>query len=301
MTLHPTHVVIGASDLDRMVAVLQPFGFAVTARAPVAAATARALYGLDTASEQVVMHVPGVDRGWLRLVRTPWHSPPAGAFDHGPHAIDLYTRDIESSVRLADEIGASHGPIVEYAVGPMTVKEAKAVGPDHVAVVFIQVDRRRPSVLDIDPARVHSEVHSAVWTVARADAALPFWTETAGLRVLLDATFREPAVGRLMQLPRPDSPLRLTVLADADGGAPRFELLEFPDDPGQPLPTGPLRGGLHALGAHVRAVEATVRQWTGLAWREVVSLAPGSRVVTGMTPEGVCVELWDGDAPVFPA
>lgn len=291
MSLRPTHAVIGTTDLERTIAFLEPFGFRLAWRATLGEGAAGVLYGLDEATEEAALVAPGSTRGWLRLVRTPHPAPATDTFSLGGHAIDLYGRDVERSRAVAEAAGASCGPIGRYRMGPLAVEELKCVGPDHLTLVVIAVDRRRPSLLDTDASRLHSEVHAAVWTVADTDEALPFWREQAGLQILFDVTVREPEVAKFMGLPRPDTRLRLAVLADADGGAPRFEMIAFPDDPGAALPQWPLRAGLHALGAESDDLAATVAALPAVRWGAVADLGAGALAVTGEAPGGVRLEV----------
>jgi catechol 2,3-dioxygenase-like lactoylglutathione lyase family enzyme len=288
--MQPTHALIGSTDLERTVAFLTTFGFTAADSLPVDATAAHALYGLEGPTEEVVMSAPDTQRGWIRLVRTPLPASDHGPFDVGGHALDLYTRDVDESLRVARAAGAACGPVVRYELGPLQVGELKAVGPDHLAVVFIEISRRRPSTLDLD-GRLHSELHSAVWTVADVDAVLPFWREQAGMSTLLDMTVREPAVAAFMGLPRPDTPLRLTVLADASGGAPRFEMIHFPEHPGPAPATWPLRPGLHALGVTSAEPASVAARLSAVEWGQLVRVADGGTAVAGLAPGGVRLQV----------
>lgn len=294
--LRPSHAVVGATDVDRLVSMFATFGFEARGRHELPAEVAGALYGLDGPSSEVSMAVPGAARGGIRIVATPHASHAPGHFDRRPFALDLYTRDIAQSVVAARDAGAPCGEVGEYAFGPLNVKEAKSVGPDHVVTVFIEVAKRRPSVFDTDPVRLHSEVHALVWLVNRVDEALPFWQDGAAMQVLLDATMRNEAVASLMGLPRPDTPIRLAILTEASAEPIRFELLEFPEDAGPELPTWPLRGGLHALGCEVDDLGAAMSAWPDVTFGTPVTVVRGSRrgrAVTALAPAGVRFELWE--------
>jgi catechol 2,3-dioxygenase-like lactoylglutathione lyase family enzyme len=286
MALPIAHVVIGARQPEACVRFLEAFGFEAVSSVTLDAACARALYGLDEATEEVRLGAGG-GRGDVFVVATPHPPAAAGALVVGPHAVDLYTRDVERSRELAEQAGAVCGPIVDYSVGPLRIRECKVTGPDHLALVFIEVDRRRPSLLDRDTARLHSEVHSAVWVVQGVDAGLPFWCGHAGLSVLLDATFREPAVARLMELSSPTTPVRLVVLAGADAAPPRLELIECPEEAADPVPAWPIRPGLHAAVVEVPALEAVTGTLPGVDWGQAVQLAGGVEAVAGTAPCGV--------------
>ena len=181
MSIRPTNVVAGSTDLERTLRFLALFGFSVVARHAVPREAAAALYGLDEATEEVCLVAPGADRGWIRLVRTPHEAVTGGPCVRGPHAVDLYGRDLRVTAQTAREAGATPGTIGEYVMGPLQVGEVKVVGPDHLALVVIAVNRRRPSLLDADLARQHSEVHAAWWAADGLYEALRFWRDEAGM------------------------------------------------------------------------------------------------------------------------
>lgn len=236
-------VVVGASDVARTVAYLTVFGFAPGEAWTVPASAAEALYGIAGGTREHRLTVPGSDRGAIHVVATPHPAAAPGLYDAGGHAIDLYTRDIERSVVLAREAGADVGPIGTYHAGERAIREAKALGPDGLPLVFIELAGRRPSILDRNPERLHSEVHSIVWVVGALDDALSFW-EQAGLRVLADLTLQDPAITSFMRLPDPDVTLRLALLCDAEARPARLELLQFATPTGPPMVApGPLRAG----------------------------------------------------------
>ncbi|MEI6666664.1 MAG: hypothetical protein WCP29_00810 [Acidobacteriota bacterium] len=294
----PLSAIVGATTPDAVVTIYRAFGFEVWGQQAIGAAAAAALYGLAGPTRQVVMAPPGAPRGWLTIVETPNEGPHPGPYDNGPHAIDLYSRDVNQSAALADAAGSPSGPVVRYQMGPFDVREVKTVGPDHLVSVFIEVQRRRPSVLDADPARLHSEVHSAVWTVDRIDDVLPFWTEQAGLTLLLDATAREPEVGRFMGLPRLDTPVRLVVLADHTSAPIRLEFVEFPEESGGAFDTWPLRGGLHAIALGVDRLDVAMTAMPGARFGPVTMRPCGPSgglvpAVAGLAPHGTRFELWE--------
>src|SRR5574341_1444396 len=108
-----------------MSAFLARVRFSVLGSGWLPASSAPALYRLDRDSAHVLLVVPGPDRG--------------------PDALDLYTREIARSGALAREAGARVGPVGSYRVGALAVQELKAVGPDGLVLVFLQLERRRPS------------------------------------------------------------------------------------------------------------------------------------------------------------
>lgn len=273
MSIRPTHVVAGSTDLERTLRFLALFGFSVVARHAVPREAAAALYGLDEATEEVCLVAPVRPRVDTAGADAPRGRDRRAVRPRSPRSRSLRPR---SSRDRADRSrgGRDAGDDRRYVMGPLQVGEVKVVGPDHLALVVIAVNRRRPSLLDADLARQHSEVHAAVWAADGLDEALRFWRDEAGMQVVLDATVREPAIAAFMHLPRPDTPLRLVVMAGVDGGAPRFELITFPEDPDAVVPSWPLRGGLHALGIDTDDLDATRAALPSVAWRDVAGPWP---------------------------
>ena len=296
MLSSPSHAVVGCSDPERTERFLSHFGFEGAPASELTAGAAAALYGLAGAASQRVLRTPGADAGWVRLVATPHPARHPGTYDARPIAIDLYTRDIHRSIEISREAGAEIRDLVEYALGPIEVKEVEVVGPDHLVVVFIEVNKLRPSVLDRDPDRLHSEVHSVVFSVRSTDAALPFWTETAGLETLIDAKIEGPNISRLMDLPRDNVPVRFTLMCDGDSNPARFELLEFFDDPGDEQPTWPLAAGLHASGFTVEDLDQAIAGLEGAEFGAVGEVGD-ERAVSAVAPGGVRFELWSDRRP----
>jgi hypothetical protein len=302
MLLSPTHVALGASAIEPMARFFQRFGFARTEDRVLSAFAARELYGLKGATSEAVLVMPGADLGYLRLVETGstgTRSPGGGAghgpFDLGAHAVDLYVRDMDRAVAQARRAGARVGPIAPYRIGGMFVRECKCVGPDEIALVLIEVDKRRPSILDRHAAALFSEVHSAVYVVDQIAQSGPFWNQ-AGLQTLLDATFAEPGVAAFMGLPRPDTRLRLVLYADGKQMPVRLELIEFPDPDGRNQPAVdplPLRPGRFAFGFEAKdaAVLSADFRARGASMSRQVSV-DGRQVIAGTAPGGVRFELW---------
>lgn len=293
----PRHAVIGASDVEATVRFLVGLGFERGARASLPTSAAGALYGLERETSEVALRMPDAPAGSIRVVGTPHPAEPHHVFARGPHALDLYTTDTAKSLERAAAAGARCFEPATYRVGPLELTETKTVGPDGLAIVFIQAARRRPSLLDRHPERLHSEVHSLVFTVDSVTEAMPFWKERAGLQAFLDATIVEPAVAAFMGLPRPDTPLRLAMLADGESRPARLELLEFPQDAGPHLSTWPLRPGFHAAGFEVPSLGDAMRLLEGARFGEPVEVdtagLPRARAVTAVAPGGVRFEVWE--------
>ncbi len=296
MLASPSHAVAGCTDLATTERFLAHFGLVSEPALELPATAAASLYGLEGPAAQSVLRTPGAAQGWVRLVETPHGERHPGPYDARPIAIDFYTRDIERSIDISRQAGAEIRDLVEYSLGPIELQEVEVIGPDHLVVVFIEVNMLRPSVLDHDPDRLHSEVHSIVFSVQDTEAALPFWAETAGLATLIDSKIEGPMISQLMAMPRENVPVRFTLLCDGDSAPARFELLEFYDDPGEELPTWPLAAGLHAPGFTVADLDQAMAGLKGAEFGTVAQVGE-ARAVSALAPGGVRFELWqDGDA-----
>ncbi|MEM7049225.1 MAG: VOC family protein [Acidobacteriota bacterium] len=289
--------VIGCSDLPRTGEIFAGLGFDEVARGELDASSAQALYDLETPLRERDFAVPGSAGGGIRLVATPRPPRAAGAFDHRPLALDLYTRDIERSLSLAKSLGATPGTIVDYDLGELMVREAESRWRDGLRLVFLQANRRRPSALDASPDRQHSEVHSVVFTLPSVDRALATWHDLAGLQVLNDARIEGPILSTMLDLPRPQVPVRFALLGNRAASPARLELIEFPEDTGS-WPAGEgLAAGLHAATFEVENLETAMAALSTCQLRTPTRVAsgiqPGARRVAGWDPAGVRFELWE--------
>lgn len=292
MLQSPSHAVIASRDAAELAGHLQALGLLPTRRRTLDATSARRLYGVSSPIEELRLEAPGAQRGFVRLL-TSTAGPRGGSpYDLRPLAIDLYTRDIEASLALAAGRGARCRPRVDYELGPLKVREAETVWTDGLVIVFLETNRRRPSLLDTDRERLHSEVHSIVWTVADVEKAQGTWRDRGGLQVLADAEIRGPIISRLLGLPKPEVPVRFSLLCDAEARPGRLELLQFLEDEGGRRPTWPLAAGLHAVGFTVTDLEAAMGSLGDCSFGEVATVET-ARAVTGLDPSGVRFELWE--------
>lgn len=294
----PSHAVIGATNLQATITYLELFGFEVQARATLPAPAAAALYGLETATEEVLLAVPGADRGWLRLVATPNPRPPMAPLDSRAFAINLFSTDLARTADLATAAGYRVSPAATHHFGPMTIGELGVRGPDDLNVTLLeQTAGRRPSILDTDPNRLHSELHAFVWSVKNPDALIPFWEETAQLEKLTDFTFDSPDMAPVLGVEGDSLRLRLIVFADAESNPARLELIEFVDQMAEEPALFPLVGGLFAPAFNVESLENARRALPGAVFEVLVGVDtvvhPGSRALVTYAPGGLRFELWD--------
>jgi catechol 2,3-dioxygenase-like lactoylglutathione lyase family enzyme len=242
VTVRVDHAVVGASDLAVSVAFVSALGFEVVDQRELSPEQAGDLYALPGGTTEVVLAAPGAAAGSVRVVATPLPHPAYDPYRRGGHALDLYTTDIERSLALSAEAGAEVGPLADYDFGPIHLRQAQATGPDGVPWVFVEIAHRLPSLLDAEPERLHSELHSAVWAVDDLDATTAWWTDVVGLDLRSRFPITEPAVPAFMGLPRPTT-LAMSVLTGPAAAAPRFELLAYDDEPGVHVPVVPLVAG----------------------------------------------------------
>jgi hypothetical protein len=254
----PSLCVLGVSDLAQSAAFWTYLGFVATEPELLGEPTATALFGLTATSTQLLC-MPDAESGHLLLVKTEHANPTRSPYNLGPHAIDLYTTNMDQSLALAAKAGANteYGRL-DYAFGPVRLVEGKVTGPDGVVLVFVDITRRRPSLLDRFPQRLHSEVHSVVNIVQSVDAANEVWA-AEGMSIGADSTIEAPELGTFLGLPKPDR-CRMSLLADSGVWPIRWEMLQFLDHaplPAIQLSTWPLPAGLPLVAFLVDDISAT--------------------------------------------
>ncbi len=243
----PHAVVIGAMDLSATVEFLGRFGFVPGSTTSLGLPDAAALYGLSEATSGVELRAPGATSGHVIVVQTPHDGPDRDVLDLGPLALDIYTTDIDADHAELSAAGVAVGAIGTLDLGPLVMRQCEVIAPDGWRLVLVEANHRRPSLLDAEDGRRHSEVHSLLWTVASLeDATVPF--TRAGLDQAHVFPITHPALTTILSLPRPEVPLRMNLLVDDQQRPVRVELVEFPEDPREAAPEdGVLRAGIHAL------------------------------------------------------
>ncbi len=292
----PIDVVVGASDMEAAARFLELFGFEMGPTAELPANAAKALYGIEDPVQELVMVVPGAARGRVRLVSTPNPARSFARFDARPFAIDLFSTDMEKSVALANAGGYHSSPVTIHRFGPVTIHEVEITGPDKVIVTLLQPSAgRRPTVLDDDPDRLHSEVHAFVWSDTDLDKHIGYFTDR-GLQTLMDAVLETPGLGALVGAPEEDIKMRLTVFADEEALPIRVEFVEFLGRASTPQPSLPLAAGLHAPAFEFDDLDAVIDGLAPAAIGEIVAVDtavhPKMRAATAVTPGGQRFEVW---------
>ena len=295
-TVTTDHAIVGCSDLSASVTFFEAQGFTELGRHSVDATAAAALYGLAADTEQIVMGVPGATSGLIRLVATPLAAPDRGDFHRGGHALDVYSTNVSNSCAASTAAGYTTGTMADYRFGPVQLQQAQTLGPDEIPLVFVGIDHRLPSVLDSQPERLHSELHSMVATVDDIDAETTFWTAVVGLQLKSRFPIDVPAVSEFMMLPR-HAPITMSVMTGPEAAPPRFELMAFTEAPGALVSGRPLVPGALAIGVRVEdvAAAATVLASAGATVHPVVT-APGldgypEAAAWATSPAGADMEL----------
>lgn len=293
----PSHAVLAHPAPQEVATFLKPFGFEATATGRLPADVARALYGIDREVEESKLEVPGAAQGWIRVVQTPHPAIERDPFEPRPLAIDLYTRDLDRSIELAVQGGGRPQELVEYQVGPLELREIEIDCPGGWRLVLMELNQRRPSVLDQHDDLLHSEVHSIVWSVPRVQDVLDELCGRAGLEVLADAEIRGDTISRLMSLPKGEVGVRFTLICDHGATPARFEILEFLEDAAPPTaPWLPLRPGLFGPAFHTEDLDAAMARLTSSRFGPTVELDTTVHrkavAVGGEGPGGFRFELW---------
>jgi catechol 2,3-dioxygenase-like lactoylglutathione lyase family enzyme len=246
MLSSPHHVIIGTQNISAQISFWTALGYEVLAGpAELSADASAALFGSSGPVTEAVLGVPGTASGLVRLVTVDRPQPASGPFDCRPSAIDIYSTDQAASMALATDAGFPLDGRMDLPLGPgVTLKNREHLGPDGTRVTFVAIERRRPSILDAEPDRLHSEIHSLVTIVDDIDqAAAPFIA--AGLVNHSSFGFESAALSELMHLPRTVA-VKMNLLGDAALTPLRLEFLALACEPGEgsPVSNWPLAAGL---------------------------------------------------------
>lgn len=208
----------------------------VVASTDVAAATRfhREAFDLEVLEEvdgSVLLGVPGAPAGRLRLVPAtgvPTDATPPEVWDLGGRLLGIYSHDLEATAAAMERAGGAPRRPVTYPYGAASLSELVGRGPDGVwwTIPLAVPGAHRPSAAyDADPARLHSELHTAVLVVADHDAAVQFF-EAAGLSVLFDGAMSGAPFDDLVGMPV-EAELRLAFMIGPESRAARLEIMSF--------------------------------------------------------------------------
>ena len=291
----PTHVVIGTTDLDMSINWWTGLGFGVTTENTLEKESALGLFGVEAEVEQVELRVDEAPGGAIWLLETPQASGAHDSFSYGPLGVDLYTTDMDASLALAADLGAQLSGRSNGHFGSLSFEQGSVLGPDGSMVVFIAIDERSPSVLDIHPEWLHSEIHSIVSMVRSADSSKRFWGEQVGLTVMAD-TEANWRLGARVSFPQSIS-ARTTVLCDEFLNPIRYEFVEITNSTWAEGPamisTWPLPAARPFGCFSVADVAASAARMfrAGATFGEIVDLGHGcaigrSKAIWGLDPNG---------------
>lgn len=294
--------IVGASNMYEMAVFFNALGMVTRTAPELLPETADALYGIPKPLQQLIVATPGSD-SCVRIVETPYAAKPFQPLMVGPYGLDVYSTDIQTSINLARQTGAYATELVKYDIHGEVLQseapqfESRYVGPDALSVYVSDIavcGHRFPTILDGEPRRLHSEVNMLVWVVEDQDAAKAFWTEEAGLQVVVDRYEGEEGMIDLMAHPY-ETPLRVVNVTDA-AKTRRMEFMCYTDAKVGRRPDWPLQGGLHAAGIHVADLDAAMKQLPSAEFRDVVEMKIDGRIVRGVAgkaPGDTMFELWE--------
>lgn len=204
-------VVVGATDVAEMIRFFGVFDFRVSDRRP----------------DEVELRNVEADTAGIVVVQRERASRRRQPYEVGAAAIDVYTTDLERSADRAAEAGFEVGTPGDLSLGPVTLRQQRIHGPDHVPVVLVESSHRRSSLLDRVPNGLHSEGHSVVWIVEDRDEEAAWWVDKKGATKGMDLDFAVDGVSDLLDLPDRSVDVKMTMLSDSDVTPFRLELLEF--------------------------------------------------------------------------
>ena len=165
----------------------------------------------------------------LREVRAREGAAPQ-VWDLGPRLLGLYSRDLTSTLKRIEDAGGKPRPLVSYPYGGGEMREAIALGSDHVWWTLPEVGAdgpRQPSLaLDQNPARQHGELHTVVLVVEDVDQAINFFRDAGGMTLLFDGVMQGEVFEEMIGFPSGAS-LRIAFLAGPDKAPARIEIMSF--------------------------------------------------------------------------
>jgi len=220
----------------------------------------------------------------LREVRAREGAAPQ-VWDLGPRLLGLYSRDLTSTLKRIEDAGGKPRPLVSYPYGGGEMREAIALGSDHVWWTLPEVGAdgpRQPSLaLDQNPARQHGELHSVVLVVEDVDQAINFFRDAGGMTLLFDGVMQGEVFEEMIGFPSGAS-LRIAFLAGPDKAPARIEFMSFEGVER----SGNLKEnvGIRRIVMNTSDLEATLAKFTELECRII-----SENVIEG--PAGIEVEL----------
>jgi len=286
--IEPSFAVVGIVPGSGGAALLECLGFAAVTSGSFDAEAAAALFGLSAPTAFQVMRVPGArSPGYLLVVATPSAGRARRGTQTGPLGLNLFARDADALARVIDEMSVERTDIVRWGTRGKQMADFRFTsddGLDVVAIAYSDSRDGRPSLLDIAPERMTSELTAVAWMVPDVAASRAYWEHGTGMAVVLTNEIRDPLMSALMGVDNLPG-LRYANLAAPDEATMRLEIFELLEVATSPMPnTHALTGGLHAAGLVTHDLDAAAALLGGN--RAIRTTALG-RLATGVAPDGV--------------
>jgi hypothetical protein len=217
-------VEIGVTDFASMSAFFAILGFAEN----VGSANSLREGGQDEFERPGSLELKTGAGASLVLVPCNERSPHRTGFELGPRALDFYCHRIEAGLeRFAEHGDWAVSEVADIALGPVRMRQVMIHGPEGVDVVLVESTHRRPSLLDTEPSRVFSELHSVVWCIPDRDTEAAWWVGSGATKGM-DLRLSDPSLSGYLGLGNPEAQLEMVMLSDAEISPSRLELLSFP-------------------------------------------------------------------------
>ena len=134
------------------------------------------------------------------------------------------------TLKRIEEAGGKPRPLVSYPYGGGQMREAIALGSDHVwwtlPEVGVDGPRQPAPALERNPARQHGELHTVVVVVEDVDQAINFFRDAGGMTLLFDGVMQGEVFEEMIGFPSGAS-LRIAFLAGPDKAPARIEFMSF--------------------------------------------------------------------------
>jgi len=189
------------------------------------------LHMLANESDSILLGVLNSPSGKIRLreVRAREGIAPQ-VWDLGPRLLGMYSRDLTSTLKRIEEAGGKPRPLVSYPYGGGEMREAIALGSDHVWWTLPEVGSdgpRQPApALEQNSTRQHGELHTVVVVVEDVDQAIAFFRDAGGMTLLFDGVMQGEVFEEMIGFPSVAS-LRIAFLAGPDKAPARVEIMSF--------------------------------------------------------------------------
>ncbi|WP_200332033.1 hypothetical protein [Leucobacter sp. L43] len=286
-----SEIVLRSEDPLKTAAFLTSFGTAVEWLPPIPLDQARRWYGADRELQQLRVATPAT-RGAVRVLESITPLRRLRPFTEGGYGIDFYTSDVQFASHTVARRGHLPAPPLAWFEEKEELIEARLEDPTGTYAVFLpqmdQVSRLHPSLIDITPNRLYSELCMTSWIIKREDreAERDFWGEQLGLRSVIDTDMDATDMGTLMgHVPAPLHSMQFAL----DGSPCLIDLLSY--ELGQVTSADPQTSAISAI-----VLDTSPDMAAKISGGEVPEEANRGRgrekVVRTQSPSGIPLELW---------